>query len=216
MKNKYGFFVAVALALGTFAGMAETIANLNTGVDGNGASLGWGATDLRWSITTPPPSSVLGGTTFNIGTPPIDWGSARYISPWMNNYGPLGNYSYEITFNMTKMTGLTYSLDAAAWADDSILSVTFGGSTLTPTKDANNVYNFVFSDQSLFHSGDNTLMLVVNNREAGAIGLILTGSVTAVPEASEWAMLIGAAGLGLLAYRKKLVALMQRETTAAA
>jgi hypothetical protein len=228
MKTRYGFCVAFALALGAFSVMADSIpiATLSSGVDNNGVSLNWGVTDTRWQITTPfvagvpplipdTPSTVVPGTTFNASVPyPGIWGVSRYISPYIGGGGVAGNFLYQSQFNMTYVPSLTYTLSLTAWADDTITSATLNGVALTATPLANNVVIFSTTDQSLFATGLKTLQLTVNNKDWGGTGLILAGGVTAVPEASEWAMLIGAGGLGLMVYRKKLLELTQRNSTA--
>jgi hypothetical protein len=216
MRTKYGLFVALALALGTMAAMADTIATLDTGVDNSGASLPNGATDNHWLIT-PPGAAGQVSTDVNyqagLKTSGVNWNNAVGIIP---TGVPLPiSYTYSINFTINTLMYSSFSLSATAWADDSITAVSLsnsGGANLLTPSLVNGATLFSTSEQSLFADGLNTLTLTVKN-VVGPTGLLLTGAVTAtaVPEASEWAMLIGAAGLGLLTYRKQLAALIKRD-----
>jgi hypothetical protein len=219
MRNIHAMVVALFCAAGAFSVMADTIAILDTGVDNSGASLSDGAADPHWSISPPSPgvaatvSSVMNALAI-ANTSGVNWNNAMGIIP--STGSAPGFYSYSMSFSIDKSVYSSFSLSGASWADDSITAVTLGGNALSTTL-VNGARYFSTSDQSLFNDGLNTLTLTVMNM-GGFTGLLLSGSVnaTAVPEASEWAMLIAATGLGLLAYRKQLGSMIHQDTTASA
>lgn len=214
--------VGVALVLVGARGLeATSILLCNTGQPvGCVGTLSDGSTDLNYTIVTAPANTpALTGPTKVVvddGFPvPGPWGANDANSKWIgpgaadnNSNGPVGDYDYRTTFDLTGLNPATASI-AGAWSTDNssggifdilINGIPVGASqpgfpTLTP-----------FSISSGFQNGINILDFIVNN-SGGPTGLRVddlrgtASPVTPVPEPAS-IMLLGA-GLASMVARMR-------------
>ena len=213
MRKLLGLVAVVAAALTTPVAHAALITTLyNTGVDASGAVLPDGTVgDPHYALT-----SVPGGTTVTrvitsaslFPIPPYigDNTSSRWIGP--NNdsdlNGPVGNYTFRTTFDLTGFDFTTASI-AGGWAtDNNGLDILINGASLGYTTSFTqfSLGFSAFAVTSGFVAGVNTLDFVVFNG-GGPIGLRVEMTGT-VPEPGSLALAaLALVGLGLAARRRQ-------------
>jgi len=140
------------------------------------------------TFTSVPPGAPVSSVVINI--PPGDGESGFFEVPF------------------TLPAGFTNaSISGAANADDNGF-VFLNGNSLTAISEFGNA-SFSSNDASYFHAGTNTFLFSDNNSGGGPSGAAFFATVdynisSAVPEPSTWAMMIlGFAGIGIIAYRRK-------------
>jgi hypothetical protein len=203
--------LAFLASFGVFAPANATVFNLfNTGVDDNGVLLSVGATDNHYSVVSSTNGIPNGpATTISNGAYASAAPFAQFISNSLDGGPGLQTVTFETTF----------TTDAAAtisgnWAADNGGTITgFNGSSSGTTLTA--VDNGPASNYEVLHPfsfdvigpGAYTLDFAIVDQGAPLAFLFdVTSPVTiaAVPETSTWAMmLLGFAGVGFMAYRRK-------------
>jgi hypothetical protein len=183
----------------------------NTGVDSSGTPLANGDPEIHYTLVSP--AGSLQALTSGYPIPP--WLGNDSLSAWIGPNttqanGPGGLYDYQTTFTLAGTTAFIKGL----WSSDNAgVQILINGAD---TFNVSNPYGPPFSFEhfqpftigSGFHAGLNTLDFIVMNGNggsdlAGPTGLRVEMS-GAVPEASTWAMMIlGFAGIGFMAYRRK-------------
>ena len=155
-----------AIFLGLSAYTSGGITGLyNTGVDENGAVLGFLATDTHYilaSVPSGPSTSLAINQHSNWVTP--NSGSC-WIGPSNSNINdPSGSYIYRLTFNITDDVALSNVVLTGFWATDNSGEIHLNGETTGATK---GFYGYAslasFSINRGFHTGQNTLDFIVNN-----------------------------------------------------
>jgi hypothetical protein len=193
------------------AGSAQATVIYSTGAN-NAAN---GSVDANWTITASTGTSPAPGpayvATYTPGTFPFTYWSApiagsQWITPTTDpaaSFDPNANGLY--TFSET-FTGTAGSVIRGSYlSDNTVTSITLqpstevlsgGGGFTAPASS--------FSFAPLAQTGTYTLAFTVENfAQNGGNPFGLDVSVSAVPEASTWAMMIlGFLGLGFLGYRK--------------
>ena len=190
------------------------IYNFATGVDeATGQVLADNQPDNNWIIsnvdspgdgTVPRPATVTnpeGG--WNASVPIAGTG---IITRGDSYQGQTTAYYYTHQFTLNTVHFTQFAMSGKVWADDQVQVLLNNNLVLTRTGDLWNTLPTTFSanNQSFFVNGLNTLTFIVWNSGSGPTGLDVIGSVTAVPEASEWVMLVGALGMAGLCYRRQL------------
>jgi hypothetical protein len=200
--------LAAAAVIG--AGSANATVIYSTGAD-NAAS---GSVDANWTITTSTgtapagPAYVAGYTAgtfpFTAWSAPIS--GSQWITPTSNpaaSFDPTtpGYYTFTETFQGTAGS----VIEGSFLSDNTVTSITLlsplqtlaGGGSFTGSGT-----DFAFAP--LTSSGPYTISFTVENfAQDGGNPLGLDVSVSAVPEASTWAMMVlGFLGLGFLGYRR--------------
>lgn len=175
----------------------------NTGVDAAGNVLADNVNDPHYNlIAQPAPGGLSDATLPADGFPIPPWlansATSRWIAPNANNGdGPPGSYTYRTTFDLGGLEPSTAVIQGLWAADDSATLLINGVAT------ANTVTGFgslaLFTINSGFIHGINTLDFVVNNGGTGPTGLRvagLSGFAVPVPEPASMTLLaLGAAGL---------------------
>jgi len=207
-KPVVGSIFAAALLLG--AGFSENaqasvVGLFSTGVDPFGVALAGpnGTVDTHYSVISSSSGTILPGsavTYYNTA-----YASNNSTSEWISNSpnGYPGNQT--ITFRTTFTVTDTPTLITALWGADNSGSIILNGVTTVaslpapgdPTDNFNNLHAVSF----LAGIGFDTLDFVITDTGPP---LAFRFEVTAVPEPSTWAMmLLGFAGVGFMAYRRK-------------
>jgi PEP-CTERM motif len=239
----------LALACATQAAV-QVVPTYNTGVDNNQIVLADGTPDPHFTLISVPSGPLTAPVAKTVGAPlsPLGgWAAPSSTSAWItptasvgdplptdrtsvnvSGNGPVGDYLYRTTFDLT---GYDLSLPVflgGLWAADNTgLSI-----RLNPQNDPLNngdliaagygsytaVPNFGFTDANFqvqsfyanagFQAGINTLEFVIRNNELQT-GLRVEYVVEAspVPEPSAWAlMVLGLAGTGAVLHRRSRVA----------
>jgi hypothetical protein len=196
---------------------ATVISLASTGTDSSGNLLPGGSADPHYSVSGP---GVPGGGPAAVYSPSsiwFQWVPDDPHSGWIGfqdsfSSSPHGNYTYELSFDLTGYNPATASL-SGSWAADQFGSINLNGNaTGVSVPDGNwNAASFPnlnpFTISSGFHSGVNTLDFIVTEPDDGdglrVRDLALTA--TPVPEPSTLCLLIGAAivaGIGLIRRRR--------------
>jgi hypothetical protein len=203
--------VAVAaIGLATVA-HANSVAVFNTGVDGSGIPLADATVgDPHYVLVgLPGGTSTLAVRTLAGGFPIPPWVGDDALSAWIGPDsdtvldGPIGNYDYQTTFDLTGLDPTTAVL-AGQWAvDNAGLDILINGvSTGQFTTDGFNSLT-PFSINGGFLAGVNTLDFIVNN-QGGPTGLRaeISGDASPSPEPASLLMLgVGLIGLGSIRRR---------------
>jgi hypothetical protein len=194
MINKL-HWMSLALLLLANNAVAIPIPGLaNTGVNGIGVA------DSNYTLT----SSPSGGTAIGITSIPA-WVDAPTGSNWIgvtngNVTDPIGDYVYQLTFDLTGVSPATFSI-SGAWATDNNASILLNG---VDTGIAKGIIGFTslssFSIGSGFISGINTLEFKVTNISGGGLnptGLLVTSLTGSVPApAVVFLLTTGLIGIG--------------------
>jgi hypothetical protein len=182
----------------------------NTGVDNAGAAVSGNGADQHWTLNSGP--AFTGGTNgnFPIGPWIADNSISRWITPTSNaadSFNPAapGFFIYSLTFNLANASGASFSGQFAS--DNTVASFTLNGNSIASGGDF--ATWTAFSASSGFLTGQNTILVTVENfaQNGGnptGLNVEFLTSVAGVPEPSTWAMMIlGFAGIGFAAYRRK-------------
>ena len=208
------FATGVLMMVGTAQG--SIISSLfNTGVDGTGTPLSNNSADPHYSLVSVPggPTSVRVATSAN-GFPIGPWLGDDSLSTWIGPdsdgslNGPVGNYDYQTTFDLTGFDPLTASITGQWSMDNAAVDILINGVSISPTGSDFTSWT-AFSVNSNFVAGINTLDFVINNA-GGPTGLRVEMSGTAepagtdpVPEPATMILLgAGLSVLGVLRHRK--------------
>jgi hypothetical protein len=219
-----GLFAGLSgLALCTTASQADIVGLTNTGVN-----VGAGGVDNAWTIvggsnSISPSFSGPAYTNTTNGTFPLNgpWVLNSAVSQWdtptptlnanLDLNGP-GTYVYQTTFTSTGPTGF---FTGQFVADNAVTSIIVDGHSIysNPTPGSSQYaapwtgfgYSGLLSDSG---PNANTIDFTVENFQGipngNPTGLNVEFLTSGVPETSTWAMMImGFAGIGLLAYRRK-------------
>jgi hypothetical protein len=194
MKKLQLGFLAICLA-GAMSAHAAMIQVWNTGVDGAGAVLPDGTiSDPHYSLI-----SVPGGTTaMRVRSAAGGWPIPPYIgdntlSRWIgpNNdtqlNGPVGNYTYRTTFDLTGFNPATATISGGWTSDNNGVGIYLNGNLIAgPTSFTQFSAGFVsFAGNAGFVPGVNTLDFVLyNGGGPTALRVEMTGQATPVPEPS--------------------------------
>jgi hypothetical protein len=201
-------FLAAATVIG--AGSANATVIYSTGAD-NAAS---GSVDANWTITSSTGTGPTGSTYvagYTAGTFPFTaWSTPIAGSQWITptsdpaaSFDPAtpGTYTFTETFQGTAGS----VIEGSFLSDNTVTSITLlspaqtlaGGGSFTGSGT-----DFVFAP--LTQTGSYTISFAVENfAQDGGNPVGLDVAVSAVPEASTWAMMVlGFLGLGFLGYRR--------------
>ncbi len=217
--------LSIALLVGAtvcfpISAKAATITSLyNTGVDNSGTVLANGTVGdphyLLASVPSASPTAIRVLTSAN-GYPIGPWlgdnTTSRWIAPNSDSQvnGPVGNYTYRTTFDLTGFTPSTAQITGLWSSDDGGVDIVLNSTHLGSFANTGSSGIFTsFTISSGFQSGINTLDFVINN-SFGPTGLRTElsgtanlGSSTSVPEPfTVIGTLIG--GTAALRMRKKL------------
>lgn len=199
--------ILMALSLAVISASAAsgaTIDTFKTGVDeATGTVLANGVADNNWQLV-----SLTGGTdgTFPraaITTAPepgwysgVPMAGTGLITRGTSYNGQNGTYAYEYQFVLSAgMQNL--AVGGLAWADDQVRVLLNGNEIMAMSAVIWNAapVSFTNSTQAYFVTGTNTLRFEVFNSGGGPTALNVSGVVTGVPEAHEWAMMFLAIGI---------------------
>lgn len=212
--------LAASVILPQSAAHAATTVDISTGrgsapFDGNWVVGGPGIVDgfnLPTAVSAVIPTSVpgvwVGGAT-NAG-----FNGARWITPASPGTAnqPFGLFSYTTVFTLNNIGQLTNKLlSGVFWADNQVFSIVLNGAAIyTVPQGSFNTQaqefagtGTAFSAASGFREGTNTLVFNTFNgfgNEGNAAGLLVSGTVTAVPEPGTWLLLLlgfGAIGMAM-------------------
>lgn len=205
---------------------AATTVDISTGrgsgpLDGNWVVGGPGIVDgfnLPTVISAVIPTSVPGvwaGGATNAGV-----NGARWITPGSPGTGnqPFGLFSYSTAFTLNNIGQLTNKLlSGVFWADNQVFSIVLNGAaiyTVAPGSFNTQAQEFAgngtaFSATSGFREGTNTLVFNTFNGfgdVGNAAGILVSGTVTAVPEPGTWLLLLlGFGAIGVTLRSRKAV-----------
>lgn len=212
--------LAASVMLPNSVAHAATTVDISTGrgsgpLDGNWVVGGPGVvnqfnlpTVVNAAIPTSVPGVWAGGAT-NAGV-----NGARWITPTSpgTSNQPFGLFSYSTVFTLNNIARFTdILLSGVFWADNQVFSIILNGAaiyTVAPGSFNTQAQEFAgngtaFSASSGFREGTNTLVFNTFNgfgNVGNAAGILVSGTVTAVPEPGTWLLLIlgfGAIGLTL-------------------
>jgi hypothetical protein len=191
--------VLVALvALSTMTASADSISIFNTGVSNTNTLLAAGAVDPHYSITANLVSGssafVASNSVYPLPSPWVPQGpNSQWIAPTTDTNGPIGNYTYTTTFDLTGLNPATASLSGVWTTDNNGGNIILNGNNLGFTTSFTSFFAFnnLFSATSGFVPGINTLQFVVFNG-GGPTGLRVevSGSAAAVNPVPEPATLL--------------------------
>jgi hypothetical protein len=215
---------AALLMSGSAQADVFTVGNntVNTGVDASGSPLPDGTIgDPHYSLI-----SVPGGTTdirvrTSAGGYPIvpsvyigDDSISAWIGPNNDNQldGPIGNYDYRATFNLTGLNPATASLIGHFASDNKEISVLLNGVSESFTQSSACITLGVcyesftpLSITSGFVAGVNTLDFIVNNAGGPtALRVELTGTASPVPEPASLLLLASLVTLTATSLRRRV------------
>src|SRR5260370_9580375 len=160
----------------------------NTGVDGTGTPLSNNAAEMHYTLVSVPSgtTSLRVATSAN-GFPIGPWLGDDSLSAWIGPAsdgsldGPVGNYDYRTTFDLTGFDPATASI-AGQWSmDDTGVDILINGVSISPAW-SNFTTSTSFSFNSNFVAGINTLHFLSTNG-GGPTGLRVEMSGPAHPPA---------------------------------
>lgn len=205
MKTSFKL-IAVSVGLLAIAPASQAAASMldlfNTGVNSLGVPLADGTIgDTHYSLTSVPGDTTVTRVRTSVGNYPIGpWLPDNVTSAWIgpNNDssldGPVGNYTYETTFNLTGLNPYTASITGKWSTDNDGVRILLNGvdtGNLATSFTQFSVGYVPFTISSGFLSGLNTLDFVVNNG-GGPTGLRVEMSGTASPVPEPSSILAGA------------------------
>ncbi len=191
MKSKLGHFVlaTTTCVLTATAAMAVPVPGIfNTGVNNLSNPLPSNAVDPHWVLSTGP----VGTPTAITGDPiPGSWvpntTTSRWVTPVINGLTnvPGGNYSYDLTFNLTGFIPSTATV-SGMWASDNQSSMLLNGVPFATHSGGGTAFTFFdsFGTGVGFLPGINTLTVLVTNISgpSGAHVTDLIGDAQLIPE----------------------------------
>ena len=202
------------VVVGYGQGQASVIPSLyNTGVDASGTPLPDGTlNDPHYSLVSVPSGTTVTRVRTSAGGYPIppyigDDSKSAWIGPNNDNQldGPVGNFDYQVSFNLTGFDPSTASITGGWSSDNNGVEILLNGvNTGNPgTSFTQFAIGFApFSITTGFHAGINTLDFIVFNGGAPtALRVEMTGTAapTTTPEPSSARLLgtglVGIAGL---------------------
>jgi hypothetical protein len=162
----------LVIAFGAIYMEAAVIPKLyNTGVDDTGSPLADSTMDTHYKITDSPDPDAPGPDTFTLtpGFPVGPWlaegPNSRWIapSPTQGTGNAEGNYTYEITFDLTGLDPATAVINGQWATDNDGVDIVINGNSLGLINSAQFVSWTAFTIDSGFIDGKNTLQFVVHN-----------------------------------------------------
>jgi hypothetical protein len=203
-KSFIGGTFALALLVGVGSAQASVVNLFSTGVGDTGTALAGpdGTLDTHYNVIASTGSVLPGSavTYFNVAYAPNST-TSEWISNSIDGTPGLQTITFRTTFTVTDAPTLITGL----WGADNSGSIVLNGATTVaslpapgdPTDNFNNLHLVSF----LAGVGTDTLDFVITDTGPP---LAFRFEVAAVPEPSTWAMMIlGFAGLGFMAYRRK-------------
>jgi hypothetical protein len=192
IQNRMGRLIIVGVLALTarFSVQADPIPTLfNTGVDTNRVALPAGAIDPHYIITVNSDNSLSSDAFVHIEGFPIVpgvWLANTTISKWIapradSTMAAGGDYTYELTFDLTNFDPTTASITGNWATDNGGVDILINGiSTGNANNNGFSVYT-PFSITNGFSPGLNTIDFEVNNQGVGWTGLRVELSGTATP-----------------------------------
>ena len=205
-------FAFASLAILTGTASATTIANLATGQDGSGnIQTTSGASDANWtqSVTSGAAQVVISSSADWYGGWLADDTTSAWIAPnaGITNNGP-APYTFTDTFNTSGYQLSSLAISGGMWAIDDGGTVSLNGNLLSTVGSGAWGGLTAFSvPNSDFVSGVNTLTITLTDSDEFLEAVRLEGTVTGTavvtgtPEPAT--VLLSAAGLAALAFRRK-------------
>jgi hypothetical protein len=192
MKLSRVALLVALVAFSTMTASADSINIFNTGVSSTNTLLAAGAVDPHYSITTNLVSGnsafVASNTVYPLPSPWVPQGpNSQWIAPSLDTSGPVGNYTYTTTFDLTGLNPATAILNGNWTTDNNGGNIILNGNNLGFTTSFTSFFAFnnLFSATSGFVPGINTLQFVVTNGACGGCfnptGLRVEVSGTAAP-----------------------------------
>ena len=179
---------------------AVVLDTFKTGVDeSNGnAILADDTPDTNWTVASGPGSDSPYPRTAIATVKEPGWYSGipmagtGLITRGTSYNGDNGTYAYQYQFTIDKTAYPTFTVGGLAWADDQVRVLLNGNEIMALSGVIWNAapVSFTNATQSYFVNGLNTLTFEVLNSGGGPTALNVSGVVTGVPEAHEWAMMI--------------------------
>ncbi|SDJ65230.1 PEP-CTERM protein-sorting domain-containing protein [Bradyrhizobium lablabi] len=146
---------------------------------------------------------LTAGQSFTVTVDPGDLWSAGALPRWSNADGLTGNRYATGSDDSGQLAGTLIGIDFGLWTQDG-LSLPYG--TLVGKIGAGNFFGIGTSFSGLANA-TGELKLYYWDSNYGDNTQFVSAEISAVPEASTWAMMIlGFFGVGLIAYRRKLSA----------
>ena len=187
---------------------AGTIALHNTGVDSSDALVAAGAATSFWSLSAEPAgaSEALGSNPFRFHHPAYfaDTSTAAWVSPGsVGNAGVLGNYTYDLVFDLTGIDPSTVAI-SGIFGTDNDGSISLNGNAAVATTSFGGFGSTTsFSFTSGFQAGLNRIHVVVDNGTDPTAFFVQfdsgTGNPSGVPEPTTILLTCsGLAGLALI------------------
>ncbi len=205
ISMKHVLMAGVALAMAAPASAAPIIGLKNTGLGTPRAA------DPNWTLTG---GTAFRGRPINVAWIPNDstsaWLTPAAIGTTSFDRTSVGNYAYNLIFSLAGFQAATASFAGRFAVDNRVTSITLNGVTINGSGGTLNSWTNFSSLTNAFRPGNNTLTfnvlnsaLPTGNNPTGLRVEFLSSSVTVVPEAATWAMMIGGFGLIGFAMRRR-------------
>ncbi len=156
-------FIVISFAA-VLPAQADSIVLFNTGVTAPGTPAPGGSTDTHYTITASPTGASAAIVASSIpGVYIPNDSNSQWISISSNTFGPVGNYTYRTTFNLTGLNPAS-AVITGRWATDNTgLDILINGISTGNTNTTQFGSYTSFSINSGFTAGVNTLDFIVNN-----------------------------------------------------